>query len=44
MVFVPVSKGKSVENRLHIDLAPTPARTATARSSALKHSARDGWM
>jgi hypothetical protein len=34
LVFVPVPEGKTVKNRLHIDLAPTRPTTGRRRSSA----------
>ena len=42
LVFVPVPEGKTVKNRLHIDLARTPARTATPRSPGCSRWVRRG--
>ena len=35
MVFVPVPEGKTVKNRLHIDLAPHPSQDRDAEVAAL---------
>ena len=45
MVFVPVSHGKSVKNRLHLDLAPHTSQDRDAEIDRLPaRAAQDEWM